>query len=163
MSSFNGDRMFAQMSMMKIVRVEAEVHVFEGAAEITNPMAVGIAFSDGSMSRIRCAGDGESVSVDHEALEGAANWGEFGGSELCSLAEHVAPGVFGAEIVDAFDIVDGHGHFIGVALHNENNVVFCVWNYGDELHYGESAKLLTQDWEALPGFQPRAGAGRGQN
>ncbi|WP_395449906.1 hypothetical protein ACHMW7_08910 [Aminobacter sp. UC22_36] len=159
--------------MMKIVRVEAEVHVFEGASDLTNPIAIGIAFSDGSMARIRCSGDGESVTVDNEALQGPANWGEFGGAELCSLADHVAPGIFGAEIVAVFDIVDGHGvdghgvdgrgHFIGVALHNESDVMFCVWNYGDELHYGEAAKLLAQDWEALPGFQPRAGDGRRQN
>lgn len=135
------------------------MHVFEGTSDLVNPIAISLAFSDGSTVRIRGASDGESVILDDEKLQEPANWGELGGFEVSSLAEYVPPGVFGSEISGFYDVLC-EGHVVGIAVQVEGGVTLCVWNYGDELYYGEAAGMLAQDWgDALPHLRPRA-AGR---
>lgn len=141
---------------MRISRIEAEVHVFEGMSDLANPLAIGLVFSDGAMLRISCAGDGESVIVDGDKLREPANGGEFGALELSSLAEHVPPGCFGTEIEDFSDVFSC-GRFVGIAV-QLGDLTLCVWNYGDELYYGDVAMMLAQDWgeEDLPSLRRRA-------
>jgi len=140
---------------MKIARIEAEVHVFEGSSDLINPIAVGFTFSDGAMMRIRGAADGESVIVDYERLEEPANWGEFGAGDVASLAEHVPPSCFGSEIEDFSDVFCC-GLLVGIAV-RLGELTLCVWNYGDELYYGDIAKMIAQDWgDPLSYHRPRA-------
>lgn len=97
------------------------------------------------MVRIRGAGDGESVIVADEKLEEPANCSEFGARDVTSLTEHVPPRCFGSEI-EGFSDVFCCGRLVGIAVRLEGDLTLCVWNYGDELYYGEVAKMLAQDW-----------------
>ena len=145
-------------ALVKISRIEAEIHVFEGTSDLTNPIAIGLVFSNGAMMRIRCAGDGESVIVDYEKLEEPGNWGEYGAGDVSSLAEHVPPSCFGSEIEDFSDVFCC-GSLVGIAMRLEGDLTLCVWNYGDELYYGEVAKMTAQDWgDPLSYLRPRAEA-----
>lgn len=135
---------------MKIRSICADLFSFEGRLDWEHPIALRIELFDGLAIRIRTGRDGESLIVDDRSLDGPVNMAEFGSIEVRDLADRLENAVFSSEITAMNKVVHGDDIVVGLAFADKNGPVLCVWNYGDELHYGRFADMVAQDWGVKP-------------
>ncbi|TSD87868.1 hypothetical protein FFK22_015535 [Mycobacterium sp. KBS0706] len=140
---------------MKLISITANLHSFKGELNWTDPTRVRLVFSDGKSLRVRVASDGESVILDDLPLDEPFDMGEYGRVEVHDFHNGVDPLLLSSEIATLNAILDGDGRMIGLAVQRIEGIAFCLWNYGDELHYGEFGALLAYDWE--PQAKPMIG------
>ncbi|XAZ21776.1 hypothetical protein LVY75_23485 [Sinorhizobium sp. B11] len=121
---------------------------FDGNVDRANPVAIRVELSNNSAIRIRGSSDGESITVDDQPLEGPADMAELGKIEVQQLTDHFDDAILGCEIVTVNEVLDGNNIAVGLAFNSSETIVLCIWNYGDELHYGNFATMAQQDWGA---------------
>ena len=136
---------------MQIRLISADLFCSDGHPDWKHPIAIHIAFSNGMTIRLRGASDGESVTVDGEPLDGVTDMAEWGKIETHVLTERFDNPVLASEISTVNKILDCENTVVGMALVSNARPILCVWNYGDELHYGDAAAMTAQDWD-LPIF-----------
>jgi hypothetical protein len=115
-----------------------------------HPVSIRIEFSDNFAIRIRGASDGETVIVDDHALEGPVDMAESGKIGVHPLTSRLDNAVVSSKIAAANKIIDKNDLVVGLAFVSNDGPILCVWNYGDELHYGSFATMAEQDWGAEP-------------
>jgi len=131
---------------MKLISITANLHSFNGELNWTDPTRVRLAFSDGRSLRVRVATDGESIVLDDLPLDEPFDMGQYGRVEVHDFHNRIEPLLLDSEIATLNAIHDGNGRMIGLAVQRIEGIAFCLWNYGDELHYGDFGGLLTHDW-----------------
>lgn len=131
---------------MKIRSISADLFAFEGKLDWTNPVVIRIELSNDFAIRVSCAGDGESLIADDQALEGPVDMEGFGKIEVRQLADHIDEAILSSEIDTVNEILDRNSCVVGLAFVNNETTMLCIWNYGDELHYGNFATMAEQDW-----------------
>lgn len=139
---------YAYLSCMKIRLISADLFSFEGNLDWTNPVAIRIELSNNFAIRVRCSGDGESVIADDQALEGPVDMAEFGKIEIHQLIDHIDEAILSSEIATVNEVLGGNSSVVGLAFINNETTMLCIWNYGDELHYGDFTAMAEQDWGA---------------
>ncbi|MBX5227575.1 hypothetical protein HJC06_14285 [Rhizobium sp. NLR9b] len=140
---------------MKIRSISADLFSFEGNLDWTNPVAIRIELSNKFAIRVRCSSDGESLIADNQALEGPVDMAGFGKIEVHQLTDHIDEAILSSEIATLNEILDGNNSVVGLAfIHNETTML-CIWNYGDELHYGNFATMVKQQWGAALRVSPK--------
>ncbi|NLR98076.1 hypothetical protein HGP17_14770 [Rhizobium sp. P38BS-XIX] len=133
---------------MKIRSITANLFSFEGDLDWTNPVAIRVEFSNNFVVRVRCSSDGESVIADQHALDGLTNMDEFGRIEVHYLTDRIDKVILRSDIVSVNEVLDENNSVVGLAFIDDHETRLCIWNYGDELHYGNFTTMAGQDWGA---------------
>mgnify|MGYP004491465493 CR=1 FL=1 len=138
---------------MRLVGVEADLHVFEGKPNWGEPLRIALRFDDGSSLRLGVGGDGETLKIDRLPLEGPFDMEEYGRVEVHDFAGALGPGLRGARLEPLRVIRDREGRSMGLALPFAGGGTVCIWADGDRLHWGDEAALLRH--HKLPEVEPR--------
>lgn len=141
---------------MKIRSVHADLFGFDGVLDWDDPIAIRIEFANDLAIRLRCASDGESLVIDDQQLDGPVDMAEAGRSETRDLAHRLDDTIIAAEITSLNKIFDGNRLAVGLTLLSDDEPVFCVWNWGDQLHYGSFAAMAVLDWGAVLRISPNS-------
>lgn len=131
---------------MRLISITANLHSFNGALDWRSPTRVRLAFSDGSAVRVRVDGDGESVILDDLPLDAPFDMGQYGRIEAHDLCNQVDPLLLESEIATLNAIHSVDDRIIGLAVQRNEGIAFCLWNYGDDLYYGNFDEFLAYDW-----------------
>jgi len=139
---------------MKLAAILAEFHEFEGKWDWHRPIGVRLEFADAPPIRIELVSDGESMRVDSLPLEGPLDMGEYGATFIHDVSDRFAPELRGADVC-VKGIAAGGTPLAGVALVRQGQVALCLWNWGDELLWGEWDVICRCDWDgAAPRLVP---------
>lgn len=131
---------------MKIRSICADLFSFEGDLDWTNPIAIRVELSSNCVVRVRCSSDGESIIADELALDSPVDMEQFGKIEVHPLTDRIDEVILRSDIAMVNEVLDGSNCVVGLAFISEPETTLCIWNYGDELHYGNFTAMAAQDW-----------------
>lgn len=131
---------------MKIRSICAELFGFKGELDWTNPVAIRVELRSNYVVRVRCSSDGESIIADEHALDDPVDMEQFGKIEVHSLTNRIDEVILRSDIAMVNEVLDGNNCVVGLAFISEPETTLCIWNYGDELHYGNFTAMSAQDW-----------------
>lgn len=141
---------------MKIRSICADLFGFDSGLHWDDPIAIRIEFSNALAVRLRCASDGESLVIDDKQLDGPVDMAEAGWGETCDLACRLDDTVIAAEVTSLNRVLDGNNIAVALTLLSDHKPIFCVWNWGDQLHYGSFDTMAALDWGAVLRISPNA-------
>ncbi|MGK9169808.1 hypothetical protein KXR53_26075 [Inquilinus limosus] len=130
---------------MRLISITANLHSFNGELNWANPIMVRLAFNNGRAVRVRVAADGESVILDDLPLDQPCDMGQYGRIEVHDFSSKIDPLFLNSETITSSAIHSDDGRMVGLAVQRSEEVAFCFWNYGDELHYGDFGALLAYE------------------
>lgn len=131
---------------MKILAVEAELHIFADEVNWARPLRLRILFGDGTALRLRCSGDGEGLIVERLPLEPPMDMGEYGRTDIFDITDRLEPALKHEAIGEPRTIRSPAGRLIGLALPRPHGAPFCIWINGDEIRWGPQGALREDDW-----------------
>ncbi len=137
---------------MKILAVNAELHIFAGEVDWARPLRLQILFGDGAALRLRGSGDGEGLVVDRLPLEPPMDMGEYGRTDIFEITDRLEPALRHDVVGEPVAIRNPAGRLIGLALPCPDGEQFCIWINGDEFHWGPETALKEDYWpdSAIP-------------
>ncbi|MBV8687930.1 MAG: hypothetical protein JOZ90_17050 [Alphaproteobacteria bacterium] len=124
---------------MKLLRVLAELHVFEGRVNRAQPLRLGLELDEGRFLRVR-ERRGDHVGFDDGPLQ-PADLGEGGSVEVHDISLRLGPELAGSDLERITTVEDGEGHTIGLALWGSEGVPFYIWIEDDEFQWGSEEAL----------------------
>jgi len=137
---------------MKLNSVSANRHILarEGNGR---PLRLLLNFDENRVLRLRVAGDGSRMIVDHGQLEGPSDIGECGRTDIADVTQSLFPRLRSVEVTEV-RALNWQGGLVGVKLTVDGGDPFHFWVDDDELYWGDGAALVDHDW--LDGLGPTA-------
>ena len=132
--------------------VFANRHIFDGQVN-GKPIRLLLSFDRDRALRLKGAADGQSMVVDHGALDSSYDMGKYGSVDVADVTASMFPELCDVEVSDVQELA-WKGIRVGITLNAASGRSFHIWNDGDELHWGGDTDLSEYDW--LDGEMPKA-------
>lgn len=132
---------------MKIISVHASLLIFDGDISWDSPSELQLSLDDGSVLRLRCAHDGESLAVDSLSLHEPADLGEYGRFDVFDFFDKLDTRLRNQEVGPLRKICNPDGKLIGIAIPTSEDRNFCICNCGDEFYWGYDEILKSSAWD----------------
>ena len=129
---------------MRLNSISANRHIFDGQAN-GKPLRLLLSFDSGRTLRLGVAGDGATMAADGGLLDPPIDMGEYGQTDIADVAQSLFPRLCSCELHDV-QALTSNGVRVGVKLNLVGAEPFHFWVDGDELHWGDEAKLRKHDW-----------------
>ncbi|HYI41171.1 MAG TPA: hypothetical protein VE053_12720 [Allosphingosinicella sp.] len=131
---------------MKILAINAELHIIAGRTNWKEPLRLQICFTDGSTLRLGVSGDGEGLILDRLPLEPPMDLEEHGRTETFDFTDRLEPTLKGVLIGEPAAIRSSAGRLIGLAVPRPGGEPFCIWINGDAFRWGPQAGIEEDYW-----------------